>query len=91
VDDERWREVYVALNGAGVESMQVKWDEMFGVKDESEKLASQDEEGVKVKKTRKKVERGKKKDETKEIAPRKKSSVKKPAAKRSVSKTRSDK
>jgi hypothetical protein len=29
VDDEKWREVDVALNGAGVESMQAKWDEMF--------------------------------------------------------------
>ena len=44
VDDERSRDIYVALNGAGVESMQAKWDEMFGVK----------EEEVKVKKPRKK-------------------------------------
>jgi glycosidase len=32
VDDERWREVHAALNGAGVESMQVRWDEMFAEK-----------------------------------------------------------
>jgi glycosidase len=30
VDDEKWSDVHVALNGAGVESMQAKWDEMFG-------------------------------------------------------------
>jgi glycosidase len=34
VDDEKWAEVHNALNDAGVESMQAKWDEMFGVKDE---------------------------------------------------------
>jgi glycosidase len=34
VDDERWREVFVALNGTGVESTQAKWEEMFGVKEE---------------------------------------------------------
>jgi hypothetical protein len=33
VDDERWRDIYVALNGAGVESMQAKFDEAFGTKD----------------------------------------------------------
>ena len=48
VDDERWRDIYTALNGAGVESMQAKWDEMFGVKED------QVLEEVKVKKPRKK-------------------------------------
>ena len=32
--DEQWQAVYEALNGAGVESVQAKWDEMFGVKEE---------------------------------------------------------
>jgi glycosidase len=49
VDDERWRDIYVALNGAGVESMQAKWDEMFGEKKEEVV------EEVKVKKPRKKT------------------------------------
>ena len=31
VDDERWHDIYVALNGAGVESMQARWDKTFGV------------------------------------------------------------
>ena len=30
VDGEKWGAVHDALNGAGVESMQAKWDEMFG-------------------------------------------------------------
>jgi len=34
VDDERWSAVYKALNGAGIESISAKWDEMFGVKEE---------------------------------------------------------
>ncbi|MEO7841854.1 MAG: alpha-amylase, partial [Anaerolineales bacterium] len=50
VDDERWRDIYIALNGAGVESMQAKWDEMFGEKKEEEVV-----EEVKVRKPRKKA------------------------------------
>ena len=34
VDDEKWKTIHDALNGAGVESMQGKWDEMLGVKEE---------------------------------------------------------
>jgi glycosidase len=53
VDDERWRDIYVALNGAGVESMQAKWDELFGVKEEV--AAEEVVEEVKVKKPKKKA------------------------------------
>src|SRR5262245_21683610 len=49
VDDERWQSIHDALNGAGVESMQAKWDEMFGEKKEEVV------EVVKVKKPRKKT------------------------------------
>ena len=49
VDDEKWSQVHAALNGAGVESMQGKFDELFGVKVEE---ASEE---VKVKKPRKKA------------------------------------
>jgi hypothetical protein len=52
VDDERWRDIYEALNGAGVESMQAKWDEMFGTKDEGEEMK---DEMVKARKPRKKA------------------------------------
>jgi len=34
VDDEKWQTIHDALNGAGVESMQAKWNELFGVKEE---------------------------------------------------------
>jgi glycosidase len=60
VDDEKWRDIYVALNGAGVESMQAKWEEMFGEEKEKEKSETEEEsieteEEVKVKKPRKKA------------------------------------
>ncbi|HLF73923.1 MAG TPA: alpha-amylase family glycosyl hydrolase [Anaerolineales bacterium] len=62
VDDEQWRDVYVALNGAGVESMQAKWEEMFGkTKEEIEKEEIQ----PKVKKPRKKAVKETKKTPTK--------------------------
>jgi glycosidase len=48
VDDPRWGEIHFALNGAGVESMSAKWEEMFGVKEEVVEV-------VKVKKPRKKA------------------------------------
>jgi len=34
VDDEKWAEVHNALNGAGVESVQAKWDEIFGERED---------------------------------------------------------
>ena len=71
VDDEKWREVYVALNGAGVESMQAKWDEMFGGKEEKS-----EEEEVKVKKPRKKrAESGKRRPATEKSVEGKKEEV----------------
>ena len=42
MDDEKWRDIYVAMNGAGVESVQAQWEDVFG-------------EEVKVKKPRKKT------------------------------------
>ena len=33
VEGEQWAKVFNALNGAGVPSMQAKWDELFGVKE----------------------------------------------------------
>src|SRR5688500_13497009 len=52
VDDERWQVVHDALNGAGVESMQAKWDEMFGEKQEE---IEKEKEEPKIKKPRKKA------------------------------------
>jgi hypothetical protein len=57
VDDEQWRDIHVALNGAGVESMQTKWEEMFGISAEIEELTLPEEE-PKAKKPRKKAEGG---------------------------------
>ena len=34
MDDEQWCDIYVALNGVGLESMQGKFDAMFGMKEE---------------------------------------------------------
>jgi hypothetical protein len=51
VEDEQWKEVHDALSGAGVESMQAKWEEMFGEKEESSERA----EEPKTKKPRKKA------------------------------------
>jgi hypothetical protein len=65
VEDEKWVEIYNALNGAGVESMQAKWDEMFGVKEE-------DVEEVKVKKPRKKASSVRSKSTTKKTTAGKK-------------------
>jgi glycosidase len=74
VDDERWRDVYVALNGAGVESMQAKWDEMFGKKKEEKKEHVE----PKVQKPRKRAVKQTGAGETKKPTVRRKSSVKKP-------------
>ncbi|HSJ88093.1 MAG TPA: alpha-amylase family glycosyl hydrolase, partial [Anaerolineales bacterium] len=48
VDDPNWEKVNRDLNGAGVESMQAKWEAMFGTKEEIVGL-------VKVRKPRKKL------------------------------------
>jgi hypothetical protein len=76
VDDSNWELVNSALNGAGIDSMQSKWDEMFGVKEEVSKE-------VKIKKPRKKAAAKKKTDsiEKKEVVgskvPRRKAPTKK--------------
>jgi hypothetical protein len=80
VDDEVWKDVYVALKGAGVESMQAKWNEMFGVK-------AEDLKKVKSKKPKKTVKKSPLKKEAaakKTIA--KRSSIKKTATKRTTTK-----
>ncbi|NWG07955.1 MAG: alpha-amylase [Chloroflexi bacterium] len=55
VDDPRWGDIHSALSGAGVASMQGRFDEMFGKNEEA--IVKE----VKVKKPRKKAESGKKK------------------------------
>jgi glycosidase len=81
VDDDKWQTIYQSLNGAGVESIQAKFDELFGGKKE---IAADE---VKVKKPRKKTV-NKEVKEKKPAAKTKKETVeKKPAAKKSPAKT----
>ena len=89
VDDSNWGLVNSTLNGAGVESMSAKWDEMFGVKEEVV-------EEVKIKKLRKKAvakKPAKKKATTKRVvkatkktAVKKKPATSKPVVKKSPAK-----
>ena len=79
VDDEKWSDIYVALNGAGVESMQAKWEEMFG---EREDVISEKEKVVK--KPRKKAVTKKPAAKKKETSGKAKTSVKKVATKKKL-------
>jgi glycosidase len=79
IDDEKWRDIYVALNGAGVESMSARWEEMFGSKDEGSRVK---DEIVKAKKPRKKAVAKKKVEGGKKV----KTSKTKPTVKKSVTK-----
>lgn len=72
VEGGEWGMVNEALNGAGVESMQGKWEEMFGIRDEGRKMKDEGEEENAKQKTKK--------------AAVKKPGVKKPAEKKSTSK-----
>lgn len=65
VDDPRWHQISVELDGAGVESMQAKWEEIFGGEERGERKEQ------KVKKPRRKPGTSEKK-ETKPKSPRKK-------------------
>jgi len=80
VDDEKWQAINNTLNGSGVESMQAKWDEMFGVKEE---VVGEAKTKKPRKKAVKKEEKGKKKTAAK--ASRAKSS---PAKKKETTKIR---
>src|SRR5215216_1660710 len=82
VDDERWQTVHDALNGAGVESMQAKWEEMFGEKKEEEK----EEEETNVKKPRKKAGAKRTVKEIKKTVTKPKTVEKKPSRGKSTSK-----
>jgi hypothetical protein len=81
VEDGNWVDIHNALNGTGVESMQAKWDEMFGVKEEVVV------EVVKVKKPRKKAVKETKKTITKKkiVAPRANKTKEKSSGKKSTS------
>jgi len=85
VDGGNWGMVNGNLNGAGVESVQGKWEEMFGIKDESGKMKDEEERGKK-NEGKKSVKRKTKKVAAISSPKRKKPAVKKPAEKKSASK-----
>ena len=100
VDDERWRDIYIALNGVGVASMQGRFDERFGAREEVavEKAKVRKPRGkaaiktspLKGKSVTKKNETAKKTTSKKSVArtavkaTRKTSAQKKPAAKKAT-------
>ena len=101
VDDKKWRGIYVALNGAGVESMQGKWEEMFGTKEEvvrekvkkprkkavtRKSVAKKSTTKTPVKKATTKKVAATKKDSSKASVATKKTTVKKPSVKKSTAK-----
>jgi hypothetical protein len=89
VESSEWENVNSALNGAGVESIQAKYDEMFGSKKE---IVAEE---AKVKKPRKKAVIKKKEESGKKASPKlqstkkttaKKDLKKKPASKKAIAK-----
>ena len=64
VGDEKWQAVYEALNGAGVESVQGKWNEMF---DEKEEVEEEKPKKPSRKRTTKKKATGEKKTTSKKL------------------------
>jgi glycosidase len=81
VDDPRWGEVHFALGGGGVDSMQAKWEQMFGVEETGLRLK---DEAVKVRKPRKK----KAASSPKSSKTSRKATAKKPAAGKAVKTTK---
>lgn len=88
MDGGQWAEICRALNGAGVESVQGKWEEMFGVKDEGGMMKDEEKEGKKSVK-RKTKEGAAKRTAAKKPAEKKpkakKKSSRKPATKKGLS------
>ena len=77
VDGDQWKAVYETLNGAGVESMQARFDEMFAVKEEVKSETVEDSEKKATKKRT--VRKPGQKSASNKTA---KTPVKKPAGKR---------
>jgi hypothetical protein len=93
VEDERWNDVAISLNGAGVESMQSHFDEMFGEKSEiiEEKSVKKprrkalEKKAVKSKKTASKTAPKKTAKTTKKTPAKKKPAAKKVVTKKKIS------
>jgi len=69
VGDEKWQAVHDALNGAGLESVQEKWNELFGAKEEV--IEEKVKKPVKKRATRKRAT-GEKKTKSKKTRTKKK-------------------
>lgn len=95
LEDEKWRDIYVALNGAGVESMQARWDETFGVKEavveetkvKKPRRASPAKKAVAKKPATPKTSKSKTKTSTKKQVSKKETKDRKTTAKRPVKKS----
>jgi glycosidase len=90
VDDSNWELVNSNLNGGGVESMSVKWEEMFGVKAEiveEVKVKKPRKKAVAKKPATKKVVKATQEAPTKKKPVAKKATVKKSTAKKIVKKS----
>ncbi len=92
VDGDQWSEVYHTLNGAGTDSVQAKFDEMFGdKKGDIKKLVEEKVMKLRKKAAKKKVESGKKSSTIKKTAsgktvakPKSEKTAKKPATKKTA-------
>jgi glycosidase len=92
VDGDQWREIYLALHGAGLASLRGRYDEMFGVKEEAtpevveEKVATPKAKKAVAKKTTAKKPAAKKTAVVTKKALVKKSASKKDTATKTVAK-----
>jgi hypothetical protein len=97
VDGKQWRDIYVALNGAGVDSMQAQFEEMFGSREEVPQSGMAPKALIireKEKAVRKPAQRRKKKEEMQVKSARKKTpskagSEKKASAKKTTASKKS--
>lgn len=80
VNTNEYAEMNSALNGAGVKSIDEKWVEMFGIKEEKKSVISK-QKAVKKKAVKKKAKSGKQKADVKKKVSAKKVVVKKPKSK----------
>lgn len=78
VDGEQWREIHLALNGAGTPSMQEKRDEVFGVKEKKKEVEELEEKKPAKKPKKKKAasKKASKKGAKKKAAPKRKKTSK---------------
>ncbi|HEY2980453.1 MAG TPA: alpha-amylase family glycosyl hydrolase [Anaerolineales bacterium] len=87
VDDSRWASVDSALNGAGVESMQAKWDELFGDRKEERETKPRKVAAARKRATSKKTAAGTSAPAKKPSPPKKPAAPNKPVVKKAKAST----